>query len=320
MPIRSRFTIVLVGLLVAASAAQAQFPTKPIRIISVGAGGTSDLWARTIGQKLGENLGQPVIVENRPGAGGSIAAQATAAAPADGYTIMLGSSGTHGINASLYKKPLYDPVKDFSPITFIGSLEYVLVATNALPSKNLGELVAASKSKPGGLNLGFSHSTANLLGEMFKLTTGINVNAVGYKVGSTEFTDLMTGRIDIMFSTMTSALPFVRDGRIKALAVPAAKRSAALPNVPTISESGYPGFAGGAWVGFFAPAGVPKEIVAKLNAEIARVLRTPEVQQTLLNSGLAVETSTPEEFGDIDKAEVKKWATEFKEAKLSTLD
>lgn len=320
MSIRSRFAFALIGLFVTASAAHAQFPTKPIRIISVGAGGTSDLWARSIGQKLSENLGQPVIVDNRPGAGGGIAAQATAAAPADGHTIMLGSSGTHGINASLYKKLPYDPVKDFAPITLIGRLEYVLVATNALPASNLGELVALSKSKPGGLNLGHSHSTANLLGETFKLTTGINVNSVGYKVGSTEFTDLMTGRIDIMFSTMTSALPLVRDGRIKALAVPAAKRSSALPNVPTISESGYPGFAGGAWVGFYAPAGVPKEIVSKLNNEIARVLRSPDVQQTLLNSGLAIETSTAEELGEITKAEVKKWATVFRDAKIPTVD
>ncbi|NKE68849.1 tripartite tricarboxylate transporter substrate binding protein [Ramlibacter sp. RBP-2] len=317
----SRFFLALIGLfLVTASAAQVQFPTKPIRIISVGAGGTSDLWARVIGKKLSENLGQPVFVENRPGAGGGIAAQATAAAASDGYTIMLGSSGTHGINASLYKKLPYDPVKDFSPITFVGNLEYVLVATNTLPAKDLSELVALSKSKAGGLTLGYSHSTANLLSEMFKLAAGINVTSVGYKVGSTEFADLMTGRIDIMFSTMTSALPFVRDGRIKALAVPAAKRSSALPNVPTISESGYPGFAGGAWVGFFAPAGVSKEIVTKLNNEIVRALRSPDVQQTLRNSGLEVETSTPEEFGEIVKAEVKKWATLFRDAKLPTAD
>lgn len=321
MSIPSRFFLALIGLFVAASAVQAQqFPSKPIRIISVGAGGTSDLWARTIGKKLSENLGQPVVIDNRPGAGGGIAAEVTAAAAADGYTIMLGSSGTHGINASLYKKLRYHPVKDFSPITFIGNLEYVLVATNNLPAQDLGGVVALSKSQAGGLNLGYSHSTAQLLGEMFRLATKSNLAPVGYKVGSTEFTDLMTGRIDIMFSTMTSALPFIKDGRLKALAVPGAKRSAALPNVPTISESGYPGFAGGAWVGFFAPAGVPKEIVSRLNEEIVRVVKSPDVRQTLVNSGLAVETSTPEQFGETVKAEVEKWAVVFRDAKLPTAD
>lgn len=314
----------ILGLILCAVApvASAQaFPAKPIRIISVGAGGITDLAARLVAQKMSASLGQPVVVENHPGANGIVAAQVTAAAAPDGYTIMLGSSGTHALNASLYRKLPYDPVKDFAPVSLVGNVGWVLVANNALPVSNVTELVALAKSKPGLVSLGHTNSTAQLAGVLlFKLTANAEMIPVPYKVGSTATTDLISGQLNVMFETITTALPQINSGRIKALAVPAANRSTLLPNVPTVAESGYPGFTSTSWMGFFAPAGVPKPILAKLNGEIVRALAAPDVRRTLTEAGLEVVGSSIEELEAEQQAQLRKWGRVFQEARLPTLD
>ena len=293
------------------------FPNKPIRIISpFAAGSSTDLIARLIGQKLTENLGQQVIVDIRPGANGIIGADATAKAAPDGYTIVLASNGTHGINSSLFSKLPYDPMKDFAPITRVGHVAYFLVTNAGSPLNSMKDLVAMAKANPGKHTLSYAASVAQLTGELFKLTVGINMTPVPYKSPVTAFTDLVGGLVDAHFEPIPSALPQVKAGRLKALAVTSAKRSALAPDVPTVAESGYPGFESVAWVAFYAPAGTPKEIVAKLHAEITRALQTPEVKEKLAQNGLEVTTSTPEQLGEMVKAEVAKWDKVFKEANL----
>lgn len=293
------------------------FPSKPIRIIApFSAGSSTDLIARVIGQKIAESTGQQVIVDNRPGANGIIGVDAAAKAAPDGYTIVLASNGTHGINVSLFSKLPYDPVKDFSPITQVGYVAYLLLVDSNSPLNSAQDLVALAKANPGKHTLGSAASVAQLTGELFKLTAGINMTRVPYKTFGSAVTDVAGGQLDAHFEPIPSSMAMVKSGRLKAVAVTAAKRSSLAPDVPTIAESGYPGFQSVAWVAFFAPAATPKEIVAKLHTEISQALQTPEVKNRLAQSGLEVATGSPEQLGELVKAEIAKWTKVFKEANL----
>lgn len=315
MKVRFGLQAVLVALfwLTGAAGIHAQaFPSKTIRVISVGAGGATDLWARTIAQKMTETLGQPVVVENHPGAANMVAAKVVASAAPDGYTIGLGSNGSHALNVSLYRSIPYDPVADFSPITLLGHLGYVLAVRGDSPIKNVDEFVRQAGSRPDGLTVGSTNSTARLAGEMFKTRAGLKLLAVPYKVGADSLSDLVGGRIDAVIETITVAAPHIASGKMRALAVTSKERDQKLPGVPTFAESGYPGFSATAWVAFFGPAGIPKDRVATLNTTIRQIAAMPDVREKLSNSGLQVETGTPDELANFVKSEITRWGDVFK--------
>ncbi|MGK2900859.1 MAG: Bug family tripartite tricarboxylate transporter substrate binding protein [Burkholderiaceae bacterium] len=305
-------------MLLAAFAARGQgFPDKPIRIISpFAAGSSTDVMARIIGQRISENIGQTVIVDARPGANGTVGADAAAKAAPDGYTIVLGSNGTHGIAVSMFSKLPYDPVKDFEPITYVGHLTYVMLIGANAPYASLKDFVAVGKATPGKLSIGYGGSVAQLTGELLKTTAGIQMTSVPYKAPVNAFTDVGGGQLDAHFEPLPSGLPMIKAGRLKGLAVTSAKRSPLAPDIPTIAESGYPGFESGAWAAFFAPAGTPKDRLAKLHAEITRAIQSNEVKDKLLQIGMEPSTSTPDQLAEMVTREIAKWAKLFKEANL----
>lgn len=293
------------------------FPNKPVRlVVPFAAGNVTDLAGRIISGKFSENMGQQMFVDNRPGANAIIGTEVVSKAAPDGYTLLLGTAGSHGLNSSLYKKLPYDPIEDFAPITQAVSVYYFLIVGNHVPANSVRELVALAKAKPGKLTMAYAASVPQVTGELFKLTTGIDMTLVPYKADSQAFIDIKGGRVDVMFVPTAAVLPHIRAGNVKALAVPTANRSPLLPELPTIAESGYAGFVAGPWLAFLAPAGTPKEIIAKLHTEIVRVLQTLEVKEKLQQLGLGVIGNTPEQLGEVVKTEIAKWATVFKEAKL----
>ena len=295
----------------AASALAQPYPSQPIKmIVPFTAGGTTDILARTIGQKLGEAWKQPVIVENKPGAGGNIGADTVAKAKPDGYTLLMGTIGTQAINQSLYAKMPYDAAKDFAPITLVAIVPNVLLVHPSVPAKNVAELVALAKSKPGQLNFASSSTggSPHLSGEMFKQMTGTDIVHVPYKGSAPAITDLLGGQVSMMFDNLPSGLPHVQGGKLRALAVTSAKRSPAAPDIPTIAESGVTGYEVDSWFGILAPAGTPKEIVAKLNAEIVKILQMPDVKERLAAQGAVPVGNTPEQFAEHIARETAKWA------------
>lgn len=298
-------------------AAAQQFPAKPIRIIvPFPAGGIADLFGRVIGQKFTEAWGQPAVVENRPGAGGGIGAEIVAKAPADGYTLVMGSIGTHSVNVSLFSKLAYDPIRDFTPVALVMEAEGLLVLHPSVPVKTVKELIALAKARPGQLTYASAgHGTAShLAGELFKSMAKVNMVHVPYKGNVPAITDLISGQTSLLFATMPTVLPQVQAGRLKALAVASATRSPAAPQLPTIAEAALPGFEVTNWIGFFAPAGTPRDVVGKLNAETVRTMQSPEIQKRLINEGARFTPRTPDEFGAFVKAEIAKWAKVVKEA------
>jgi tripartite-type tricarboxylate transporter receptor subunit TctC len=309
----SNFALALsIALFAIAVQAQAQpYPSQPIKmIVPFTAGGTTDILARTIGQKLSEAWRQPVIVENKPGAGGNIGADAVAKAKPDGYTILMGTIGTQSINASLYSKMPYDAAKDFAPITLVAVVPNLLVVHPSVSAKTVGELVALAKAKPGQLNFASSSTggSPHLAGEMFKQMTGADIVHVPYKGSAPALTDLLGGQVALMFDNMPSALPHVKAGKLRALGVTSARRSQAVPDIPTIAESGVAGYEVDSWFGILAPAGTPKEVVGKLNAEIVRILQMPDVRQRLQEQGAEPVGGTPEQFDEHIRKETVKWA------------
>ena len=269
------------GLLGGTSALAQAYPTKPVTIIvPFAAGGTTDILARIIGQALTAELGQSVVVDNRAGAGGNIGGQAAAKATPDGHTLFMGTVGTHAINASLYKKMPFDPVKDFAPLTRVANVPNLLVANPAQPYKSVKDLIAYAKANPGKVNFGSSGngSSIHLSGELFKSLAKVDMQHVPYKGSAPAVTDLLGNQIGIMFDNMPSAIQHVRSGKLAPLAVTTAKRSPELPNVPTIAEAGVPGYEATSWFGMFAPAGTPAPVLAKLNAAIVKVLAQPDVK------------------------------------------
>lgn len=306
------------ALLLATTLAAAQsYPARPIRIVvPFPAGGIADLFARVIGQKFHDAWGQPAVVENRPGAGGSIGAELVAKAPADGYTLVMGSIGTHSVNVSLFSKLAYDPIRDFAPVALVMEAEGLLVLHPSVPVKTVKELIALAKARPGQLSYASAgHGTAgHLAGELFKSMARVNMVHVPYKGNVPAITDLMAGQTSLLFATMPTVLPQVQAGRLKALAVASAARSPAAPELPTISEAALPGYEVTNWIGFFAPAGTPMDIVAKLNAETVRTMQAPEIQKRLINEGAKFTAMSPDQFTAFVKAEIAKWAKVVKEA------
>lgn len=298
-----------------AAAHAESYPTKPIRFITgYPAGSASDSVARTLGQHLSEAYGQQVIVDNRPGAAGNIAAEITAKAAPDGYTILLVATN-HAIVSSLYSKLPFDPVRDFSPIALVSTAPTILVVHPSLPVKSVPEFIDFVKSKPGKLSYGSSGNGASphLNMELLKTTAGLQITHVPYKGIPPALTDLLGGQIQAMFSTMAPAVPLVRAGKLRALATSGPKRAPATPDVPTVAES-IPGFESLSWQGVIAPAGTPRRIVTDLNAKIVKIVHSPEVAKRLVNSGFDPVGSSPEEFASFIKSESVKWAKVVKAA------
>jgi len=293
------------------------WPAKPIKwIVPFAPGGTTDILARTIGEKLTVALGQPVIVENKPGAGGGVGADFTAKAPPDGYTIMGGTISTHAINASLYKTLPYDPIKDFVPITLIARVPNMLVVNPEIPAKNVAELIALLKANPGKYSFASSGNgtSQHLSGELFKSMAGVDMQHIPYKGSPPALQDVVAGQVAMTFDNITTAWPLAKGGKLRALAVTTAKRSAIAPEIPTLSESGLAGYEVGSWQGVFAPAGTPPAIVARLNSEIVKIINMPEVKEKLIGLGAEPVGDSSAEFGAIVKTEVVKWAEVVKKS------
>jgi tripartite-type tricarboxylate transporter receptor subunit TctC len=301
----------LVLALVAPLAGAQAWPAKPIKwVVPFAPGGTTDILARTVGEKLALALGQPVIIENKPGAGGGVGAEFVARAASDGYTIMGGTISTHAINASLYKNLPYDPVKDFVPIVLLARVPNMLVVNPDVPAKNVAELIVLLKANPGKYTFASSGNgtSQHLSGELFKSMSGTDMQHIPYKGSPPALQDVMGGQVTMTFDNITTAWPLAKSGKLRALAVTTATRSSIAPDVPTLSESGLPGFEVGSWQGVFAPAGTPPDIVRRLNAEIVRILGLPDVKEKLAGLGAELVGNTPEEFAVLVKAEVVKWA------------
>ncbi len=317
---RSLYPTIFACAFVAAAGVHAQtWPAKPVRFISPFApGGGADITSRVIAQKLTETLGQQVLVDNRGGAGGMIGVDLGAKAPPDGYTMVLGTIGPIAINPSLYAKMAYDPVKDLVPVTLAADALNVLVVHPALPVKNVKELIALGKARPNELFFGSSGpgATDHLAGELFNMLTGTKMVHVPYKGGAPAMLDLMSGNVQIIFATVSTAIGQIKGGKIRALGMTGTKRFVLMPELPTIAEAGVPGFAVNNWYGVFVPAGTSKEIVARLNAEIVKILHMADAKQRLLESGIEATPSTPEQFATYIQSETKKWAKVVKDAKV----
>jgi tripartite-type tricarboxylate transporter receptor subunit TctC len=308
--------------LAAAAAGADAYPTKLIRmIVPFPAGGTTDILARSVGQKLGEALGQQVIIDNRPGAGGNIGSDMVAKAAPDGYTLLMGTVGTHAINPSLYPKMPYDHVKDFAPIALVAGVPNVLVVNPSVEAKSMQELIALAKAKPGQLSFASSGNgtSIHLSAELFKTMAGVDMLHVPYKGSAPALTDLIGGQVNLMFDNLTSSLSYIKAGKLRALAVTSSKRSPALPDVPTIAEAGLPGFEASSWFGVFAPAGTPPEIIARLNKEIVKALSSAELKERLAGQGAEAVGDSPEQFAAHIKSETAKWAKVVK-ASGATVD
>ena len=302
----------------AAGPAQAAsaYPNKPIHIVvTFTSGGAPDILARLIGEKLNAAWGQPVIVDNKPGAGGNIGADYVAKAAPDGYNLVLGTVGTHSINGALYQNMPYDMVKDFTPVTLLASTPNMLVVNNDVPAKNLKEFIALGK-KEGKMTFASSGSgtSIHVSGELFKTMTGIDMQHIPYKGRASAIPDLLGGRVTMMFDNMPSSLPLVREGKLRAIGVTSAKRSAAAPDIPTLAESGLPGFEAVSWFAMFAPANTPAPVVDKLQAEISKILKSPDISKKLLDLGLDPSGSTPAELAAYQKSEIAKWSKVVKDS------
>ena len=298
-------------------AAAQNYPARPVRLsVPFPAGGTTDILARAIAQKLSEGLGQQFVVDNRPGAGGNIGADFVAKAPPDGYTLLMGTVGTQAINTSLYAKMPYDAAKDFAPVVLVAGVPNVLVVNTALPVRTVADLVKLAKEKPGTINFASSGNgtSIHLSGELFKVMTGVQMSHVPYKGSAPALVDLIGGQVQVMFDNLPSALPHVKSGKLRAVAVTSTKRAPALPDVPTIAESGVPGFEATSWFGILGPAGTPRDVVTKIDAEANKALQSSEMKEKLLSQGAEAAGGSPEQFGDYIKSETVKWAKVVKES------
>ena len=287
------------------------YPTKAIHmIVPYPPGGSADILARAIGQKLGDGLGQPIIIDNRPGAGTAIGTEATARSAPDGYTIMIGTVSSHAINPSLNSKLGYDPVKDFAPISLVASIPFVLLVHPSLPVKSVQELISLAKQKPGQLNFSSAgNGTSNhLAGELFKSMAGVDIVHIPYKGSAPALNDLLAGQVNMMFDLVLTAAPHVKAGTVRGLAVTGTKRSAVLPQLPTVAEAGVPGYEVSAWFGLFAPADTPAAIVQRLNAETRRAMAASDMRERLASQGAEPITDSPAEFAAYVQSERDKWA------------
>jgi tripartite-type tricarboxylate transporter receptor subunit TctC len=304
------FSAALLSGTVAFPAAAQPYPAKPIRIIvPFPAGGIADVYARLIGTRVGESWGQPVVVENRTGAGGNIGADAVAKSPPDGYTIAMGSFGTHAVNVSLFAKMPYDPVRDFAPIAHVLEAEGLLVVHPSVAAQSVAELIGLLRAKPGSMTYASAGmgTASHLAGELFKVLARVDMVHVPYKGNVPAITDLLAGQTTLLFATMPTVLPHAKAGKLRALATIGAARAAAAPELPTIAET-LPGFEVNNWIGLFAPAGTPADIVRRWNAEVLRTMQSPQIQARLPAEGARFIPTTPEQFGAFVQAEIRKWA------------
>jgi len=313
--VRIRAALLLAALCTAAHADV--YPSRPIRfVVAFPPGGGTDIIARSIAQKLSERVSQQVLVDNRPGAGGNIGTDIVAKSTPDGYTMLMGSAGPLAINASLFKSMPFDPQHDLAPVTLAASTPNVLVVNPSLNVATVGELVALAKKNPGKINFASSGfgTPAQLAGELFNSMAGVKLVHVPYKGASPALADLLGGQVQVMFSTMPPALPHVKDGKLRALAVTSLKRSPAAPDLPTLDEAGLPGFEAITWHGVVLPAGAPAEVIGKLNREIVAILHLPDVVERLSAQGAEPVGSTPEEFAAYIRSETAKWAKVVRES------
>ncbi|MGZ8153778.1 MAG: Bug family tripartite tricarboxylate transporter substrate binding protein [Burkholderiales bacterium] len=299
-------------LLYSAATALAQtFPNRPVRVlIPFTVGSAADIIARAMEPQMRERLGQPLVMDNRGGAGGNIAAEITAKAAPDGHTVMMATIGTHAINHSLYSKLNFHPVRDFTPIAFVGESPNVLVTTNRIAANTVKEFIALAKSKPGELNYGSSGSgtTVHLSGELFNTMAGAKTIHVPFKGAAEALTALLGGQVDFMFASLSSAIPQVKAGKLKAFAVTGPQRSPSVPELPTMSEAALPGFSAAAWFGVVGPAGIPPSAVATLSKATLSSLETKEVKDRLFASGVEIRPAGPQEFAKLISSEMDKWA------------
>lgn len=305
----ARFAALAATLSLGAVAGHAQtFPDKTVKIlVPQTPGGASDTLARIMAQKLGEKWGQPVVVENKPGAGGNVGMEAVAQSPADGYTLLMSYVGTHAINGALYKKLPFDPERDFTPVATLATLPFVVVSRADAPFKTVPELVTAAKA--GQLTYGSAGngSVNHLLGEMFGSAAGVKLTHVPYRGAAPAMQDLMGGRIHVVFTSLPSVAGAIKQGTLRPLAVTSAKRAAAFGEIPTIAEAGFRDFDVNPWFGLFAPAKVPPQVVARINADVNEILRTKEVQERFMATGAEPYVTTPQEFARVLKADIDKW-------------
>lgn len=323
MAVSSFFHAALVAALGAVTAlpaaAQDEWPAKPIRIVvPFAAGGTSDVLARTLGAQLQASLKQTVLIENKAGAGGVIGADSVAKAAPDGYTLLLGTIATHAINPALLPKMPYNAAKDFAPVMLLGSISNVLLVGPDQPFKSVKDVVAAAKARPGSLQFASAGqgTSQHLSGETFKLLAGVNLTHVPYKGSAPAIQDVMGGQIPMSFETALVALPQIKAGKVRALAVTSARRSAVLPEVPTMQEAGIANFDVASWQALYAPAGTPPAIVNKLNAELARIVAQPDTKTRIDGLGLEYTANTPEQFGAFQRNEQAKWARIVKDGNV----
>jgi tripartite-type tricarboxylate transporter receptor subunit TctC len=293
------------------------YPTRPIRVlIPFTAGSAADIIARAMEPQLREKLGQSLVIDNRGGAGGNIAAEMTAKSAPDGYTLMMGTIGTHAINYSLYSKLPYHPIRDFTPIALVGDSPNVLVINPKVPANSIQELIALAKAHPGQLNYGSSGAgtSVHLSAELFSTMAGIKMVHVPFKGATEALTALLGGQLDLMFASLSSSIPLIKQGRLKAFAVTGAQRSPSIPELPTISEAALPGYAAAAWYGLVGPAGIPRPIVATLSNASLATIAMPEVKDRLFASGVEVRPGNDQQFAKLIASEVQKWAKVVKDS------
>jgi tripartite-type tricarboxylate transporter receptor subunit TctC len=319
MPVMRRFLPILLALLGAASAApcffpsaaQAQpYPNRPVRlVVPFPPGGINDVLARVTAQKLSESLGQNVVIENRPGAGGTIGSNAVAKAAPDGYSLLFGATSTVAVSPNLYANLPYEPVRDFAAIVQIASVGSILVVNPAVPATSVGALVALARERPGALNFGSAGSgtSQHMGGELLKSIAGVDIVHVPYKGGAPAMTDLLAGQISFMIEPIPTALPHIRSGKVRALAVSTPRRAAAVPELPTIAESGYPGYDLTIWFGLLAPAGTPREVIVRVNGEMVKILASVDMRERLAAQGAEPVGDAPEAFAAHIRREIARW-------------
>ena len=303
--------ILAAAFLVAGSALAQSYPNKPMRlVVPFGPGGSNDIVGRIIAQKLGEYIGQPVIVDNRPGAGGTVGTDVVVKSSPDGYTLLIGATSTIAANVGLYPKRGFDPVTSLTPIVQIAAGSFLMVVPASSPAKSVREFIELARTRPGQLNYGTSGqgSSMHLMGEMFKMMAKVEMVHVPYKAGGPAIADLAVDRVQLVYSDLAALLPFVKSGQIRALAVTTPKRSALLPDLPTMTEAGVPGYDATSWYGILAPAGLPRDIVMRLNAEFTRIAHNPDIKERFASLGIEPVTGTPEEFANYIRGQVVKWS------------
>ena len=315
----NRFVVAAIAAFLSFSAAAQSYPSKPIRlIVPFAAGGGNDNIARLVGKRLTDSVGQPLVIDNRPGAGGVLGAELAAKAAPDGYTLFLGGVGSHAVNPNLIEKLPYDPIKDFAPVILLAQAPLILVVHPSVPARTFAEFVAYARNNPGKLNFASNGngSSSQLAAVMFDSMAGAEMVHVPYKGLAPALTDLLSGQVQLMFSSVVAILPHIKAGKLRALAVTGAGRLPSLPEVPTIAESGFPGYEASSWYGILAPAGTPRDIVTKLNAELSKALAQPEVRNSLLADGAEPVGGTPENFAAYIRSEKERMGKLIRDAKI----